>query len=410
MHPLLVTACACALSAPCLLAQGRVALSFAGGPRLSRAFSAASLGYGITSIGQVSMIPYPGSSAPGLYLGGASVRGLAAALGGRGDWDVVAFTYDRTTDRVTLNANAAALNTGGTEFALNWGSDGTYAVYDEFLGAHQATAAAPGGVLGAPTPISGIGVNFVDPCPSLIGGARVLFFIDPGGKLTWRAHDVATSSLSGPASVVCVPAGGNQNHSPWPLRGADGDAEALLGCEADSSFTASDWNWQGDLDAATPALVQFPTAVPFESNGCEAGGRIYMPQFTTVFVVHEYDVVALLGDTVPGSGGRADVTAIAPTRLASPVPDATIVLMGTSFATTPVPVPLTLNLFGLSPTGGFLVLGIGVHDPATGRATVSLQTPQLPPMQIPLQAMTILAALPAGPFHLSNTATITVTR
>ncbi len=44
-----------------------------------------------------------------------TVFGLSAALGGRGEGDVVAFTYGRDTDTVVLNANAASLNTLGLD-------------------------------------------------------------------------------------------------------------------------------------------------------------------------------------------------------------------------------------------------------------------------------------------------------
>ena len=94
---------------PLLAAQGNVGLSFVAGPRNSTAFAPASLGNGITDVFQVGMIPHPNGT-PGLYLGGMTVLGLSAALGGAGGFDVVAFTYDRGTDTVTLSANAASFN------------------------------------------------------------------------------------------------------------------------------------------------------------------------------------------------------------------------------------------------------------------------------------------------------------
>jgi hypothetical protein len=381
--------------------NGPVGLSFLGAPAPSAAFSNGALG--VTSVAQVGMIPHPDGT-PGKFLGGATVTGLAPSLGGQGGFDVVAFTYDRFADVVTLNPSAAVFNTTGTEFALNWGLNGLYAVADRATGVHQAEAPTVGGQLLNLRPVPA-GAAFVDPCPSVVLGQPVLFFNNPAGGLAYRRHDVANAALVGPTvPVTQTPGGGNVSHSSWPMTGGDGEAAALIACEANSAFSASDWNWQGDLDPATPPIPQQPTPAPFENNGCEAGGRVYMPRSTSgVYQVMEVNVVGLLGDVVPASGGTADLVAFTPIKTGPSQPDVSIFILSTQFGP-PLSVPGFQNLFGLDPLA-LVVLTVVGHDPNTGRAHLAIPVPPLAPGSIPFQVLT-LVNFPSGPFHFTSTISV----
>jgi hypothetical protein len=306
---------------------------------------------------------------------------------------------------VTLNGNAATFNTTGAEFALNWGRDGTYAVADRPTGAFQATTGTAGGVLGAAVAVTGAGTVYVDPCPSRIGGSNVLFFATPAGGIAWRVHDVPNATLTGATNLVTTPPGGGAiAHSPWPMVGGDGDAEGLIACETDSTaFTESDWNWQGDRDAATSRIVQQPTLDLWENNGCEAFGRVYMPQSTATHKMLEFDVVGLLGDSVPAAGGTLDLTAFAPAKTTG-TPDLTIFVIGASYLPAPLLVPGIGNALGIQVTP-LLVLGLAPHDTASGRGVWSTPTPPLAVGVIPVQAVTFVGG---GAPHFTSTAAITI--
>jgi hypothetical protein len=184
---------------------------------------------------QITMIPHP-NGAPGLFLGGMTVEGLPASLGGRGSMDVVAFTYDRNTDTVTPNPNALVFNASGDDFSLSWGSDGSYAVAERVhgrsAGIYQAPAmGGPGGQVGPLVRIAG--VDGTHPVASTIGGAPVLFSVSLGGGIVWRQHDVANATLVGPTyQVTPHHQGGAYVHSPFPVTGAGREAQALIACGA----------------------------------------------------------------------------------------------------------------------------------------------------------------------------------
>lgn len=407
LRPVLSYLPALLLLAPGLVAQGRVGAGVASGPRVSNAFAAATLGNGITGVFQVGMVPHPNGT-PGLFLGGMTVQGLSAGLGGAGGFDVVAFTYDRTTDAVTLNNSAAALNTANNEFALNWGRNGLYAVVDRTGGVFQATTATPGGVLAAPTAVAGLTGQFIDPCPARLGGADVLFFDHPSG-IAYVAHNVAGSAVTGSAVVVATPSvTGNICHSAAPLHGADGDVQGLIACEADATFAASDWNWQSDLNPATPPVTMEPTATLFDNNGTEAGGRVYMAQSSGAnSQIIEWDIAAVLGDTVPAAGGLATLTGITAIKAAGQ-PDATVLVNGfPGYLAGPFAVPGIGNLFGLD-TLFITIPGVMVHVPNTGRASIAFNMPAFPSgTDITLQGLTLFS-LGTGPSFFTNTFAIHV--
>jgi hypothetical protein len=379
-------------------AQGLVGLSVSA-PVPSTAFSPASLGNGILVVSQVSMVPHPNGT-PGLYLGGMTVVGLSPALGGVGGFDVVSFTYSRTTNVVTLNANAKSLNTASFESGLHWAPSGLYAVANCNAGPCQATTATPAGVLNAPTIVNG--VVGLDAVPRRLNGNDVLFY-SRSPDIAWRIHDVANSQSGGAANVCASPSvAGRTLGSAWPLVGADGNVQGMMAVETDPVAVAADWNWSGDLDPATPHVVGQVSPGFIEFSGCEAGGRIYMPrlqnfQYETV----EYDVIGMLGDYVPVTGGRADLTAFAPIKAAAAPPDLTVIVNGFGFIA-PLPVLGINNLLGVNPNI-ITVLDVILHDNATGRGSVNFSMPTLPAGTVfTLQSLTLMD-LGAGPVHLSNT-------
>ena len=405
MHRLVLPSVLLPLIAVALTAQGYVGLSLRSGPTTSAAFSPAKLGNGIMEVSQVSMVPHPNGT-PSLFLGGMTVRGLPPGLGGVGDRDVVAFTYDRGTDTVTMNADAAALNTAYADVSLSWSSDGTYATYCQgrptVQPIAQAMATTPGGVLGVPKLITPTLSN-VDPTPGVVDGNRVLFFaMHP--NLVQQRHDVANAALLGAPSVVTLPiTTGDIAHSPWPLHGIDGRAKALLGCNTSSG--TSDWNWQGDMDGATSPLVASPLATTgFRSNGCEAGGRVYMAESGAASRIVEWEVVGMLGDTVKSSGGVVFLTAFAPTKPAGS-PDFTVFAIADTHLAFPLVFPGIQNRFGLGST--FSVLGTATHTNAHGRGTLIVIAPPLPPLSIAVQGLTVIGGAP-GEHHFTSTAAVVV--
>ena len=378
--------------------SGRPGLNLINGPTASTAFSPASLG--VTRVDQVGMVPHPNGRV-GEFLGGASVTGLPAGLGGAGGYDVVAFIYNRFTDTVTLNSSAAVFNTAVDEFALNWAPDGTYAVCDRFSATPvvlQAERTACG-ALGNLRPVAGI-AGGIDPCPADIGGRRVLFYNDATNNgLSYRRHDVANATLlASPAAVnVALPSVvGNISHSSWPILGGDGEVAALLACEIGfAAPSTSRWGWMGDLTPSTAQVVHGGGTNSYENNGCLAGGRVYMATGGTLGVV-QYDVLGMMGDRVPSStsGGKVELMAFSPIKGAGATPDLTAFFAAAAY----VPVPLDLTIFGFP--GQFwgldltsmLFLSFVPHDNITGRAVYAFPLPLgLPPgLTLPVQGLTLM--------------------
>jgi hypothetical protein len=379
--------------------SGPVGLSLISGPTPSTAFTNAA--FGVTQIGQVGMVPHP-NGVSGQFLGGVSVQGLPAALGGLGGWDVCAFTYNRVTNVVTPNASAAAFNTAGDEFALNFAPDGTYAVCDRLTGtpvvvqARQQTGCV---ALGPVVTVAGV-AGGVDPCPSVISGEPVLFF-NTGTGISYRKHNVQAATLTGTAVVVSQPSvTGGVCHSPWPILGADGEASALLSCQVVSGN--SHWNWQGDLNPATPLIVHGGAATVFQNNGCEAGGRVYMPQQVGAnYTVQEWNVVGATGDRTFGTttGGSADLLAFTPIKSVTAPADFTLFIASIGYLPTPLVVPGINNAFGLD-LSVLILFPIIAHDPNSGRASYSiLIPPALGPLTLTIQGLSILTST-AGRYDL----------
>jgi hypothetical protein len=265
-------------------------------------------------------------------------------------------------------------------------------------------AAGVGGQVGPLVPIAGVNGSHV--CPSTIGGVNVLFYTSFTGGIAWRTHDLPNGTLTGPVNSVTPNPTGSNMHSPFPMVGADGDVEALISCEANAQPGGSEWQWQGDLDATTAPITMKPSPTAFENNGCEAGGRIYMPRsINNVYEVVEFDVVGLLGDSVKASGGTVDLTAFSPSKT-SGLADVTIFVQGHAFLDTPMVIAGIENALGLDAGPGLLVIGIAVHTNATGRATLTLPTPPLAPGTIPVQGVTLLGGSTTA--HFTSTAVIAI--
>jgi hypothetical protein len=186
--------------------------------------------------------------------------------------------------------------------------------------------------------------------------------------------------------------------------GGDGEVAGLLACESDSTASQSDFHWHGDLDQGTPSVIAQPSP-GYRSNGCEAGGRVYMPRLNgRVYQVQEFEVVGLLGDSVRSAGGSAEVTAFSPIKPTTALPDLTVVFLSSNFIA-PLPIPGLNNVLGLHP-GVLLLLGTIVHDQASGRGTLVIPSPTLPMnITLPVQGVTLLS-FGTGPFHLTSTAGI----
>lgn len=397
--------------------SGPVGVSLVNGPVASTAFNAGLLLPPVTSIHQVGMVPHPNGGI-GVFLGGMTVRGLPIALGGAGGFDVVSFTYDRLTDVVTLDARAAAFNTAGDEFALNWARDGSYAVCDRFgaspvvLQAKKkpvtsgCTLNSPDWVLDIPRTIIDAAttlpfVGGVDPNPGEIGGQRVLFFNDAStGGISYRRHDLDNRTiLASPATVsVTLPSTGSRtSHSCWPIQGGDGDTAALIACEFGFAGPAtSRWNFQGDLKPNTAPIFHGGATNAYEFNGCEAGGRVYMPADNgTTVTVYEWDVVFMTADRAhtTASGGSIELMAISGIKPAAVAPDITVFMASAFF----LPFPLDLTPLGLPGQYWGLDLSILInlgavpHSNASGKAFYSFPVPSGVPanLVLPIQGLTL---------------------
>jgi len=388
--------------------SGPVGLALISGPTPSTAFNATALG--VTSIAQVSMVPHP-DGRTGEFLGGLSVTGLPASLGGVGGYDVVAFTYNRLTNTVTLNNKAAVFNSAADEFALNWSPDATYAVCDRVTGTPAVLQAEVGtcGTLTNLRPVAGIG-GVVDPCPAEIGGYRVLFFNDAASGISYRRHDVTAAQLlaSPPAVSVSQPSvAGRVCHSAWPIPGGDGEVTAMLGCELSGSVSI--WNWQGDLKPGT-GFIPHGRTTTFQNNGCEAGGRVYMAESTgATYAVVEYDVVLLTGDRAmaSASGGSAEVMVGTPIKPQNAIPDITALLAAVAY----LPTPLDLTPFNIRNGLGIdlatmIYLGVVAHNNNTGRAVYKIPIPIGLPLGLilPLQGFTQFPNSP--PWYMSPAVSI----
>ncbi|MBK8095968.1 MAG: hypothetical protein IPK26_02615 [Planctomycetes bacterium] len=318
------------------------------------------------------------------------MSGLPPALGGVGGDDLVAFTYDRATDSVTLNASAAGLNTAADEFALNFAPDAGYAVFERIgQGMLQVAVSPQTGAFLTPVPIQNgpAPTQGLDPSPGRIDGRSVLFF-NRGSHVAWQEHDLAGAALVGPITDVAVPSvpGGNC-HSAWPVAGVDGESEALLVCQG-TPTNISHWLWAGDLRAITPALPQDVTTNRWDNNGCLAGGRIYMVRSSTsTNAVMEYDVAITLGDVVLCQGDYAETTVLAPPRPGAAAPDISFVFAGFQYLPAPVSYPGIAGALGLG--GSLIHMGTAEHEPGTGIAMVPFLMPMALGGSFGVQALTI---------------------
>jgi hypothetical protein len=212
-------------------------------------------------------------------------------------------------------------------------------------------------------------------------------------EIVYYDHDVANSRLvSGPTVVSTMSGTPGLNYftSVAPLTGSDGEVKALLSCYV-TAGSLSQWTWQGDLDPATAPLPlgQNPPLYYLQSP-TEAGGTVFIDATPVGLGLVEYDIAALLGDTVRSSQSDAfDLVAIAPLRLTGPQ-DVTVFLGGRAFGNATV-VPGIVNSLGLDPQSGLFLLGAAVHSRTSGRGILSLMAPPLPPgASIPVQGITFL--------------------
>jgi hypothetical protein len=377
--------------------SGLPGLNIINGPTASAAFAAGTLG--ITRVDQVGMVPHPNGRA-GEYLGGASVTGLPAGLGGAGGYDVVAFTYNRFTDTVTLNNSAGVFNTAADEFSLHWAADGSYAVCERISPALVLQAEkVPCAALGNVRTVTGIAGGGIDPVPAEIGGHRVLFFNNAGNSgISYRRHDVANAVLlATPAAVtVTLPSvAGRTCHSAWPILGGDGEVAALLACELGfSAPSTSRWNWQGDLHANTAPVFHGGGTNLFENNGCEAGGRVYMATGGALGVV-QFDVLRMTGDRVSATttGGKIELMVSSLVKPAAALPDLSAFLAAAAYQNPPLnltPFGFPGQFWGLD-LGSTLFLAFIAHDNLTGNAVLTIPVPLGLPvgLLLPVQALTL---------------------
>lgn len=262
-----------------------------------------------TDIQQVHLVHVLGDL-PNVYLCAATISNLSATYGGMGGTDVVTGKYDVLTDRFTPNAEAAALNTTGTEFGLMLHHTGLAAVFDRLPGLPWlATRTA----LGQPWTIAGpVGPlptqPYYDPALADYNGQPHLLHV-LGQDIVMTPINLGNGALTGP-SVVIVPRARATStaNSPTPVLDSAGELiglshHDLLGSDNDHYMSL-------DLDVNTPSILLHDTT-SWINNGGFIGGRFFDAE-----AIAPYHVFTM--DTFWITGGRArigtsmDVFAYAP--------------------------------------------------------------------------------------------------
>jgi hypothetical protein len=318
-----------------------------------------------------------------------SVRGLAAAWGGRGGGDLLLGRYDAVNDRFVPSTAAAACNTAGTEFGGMLDARGLNLVFERDGRITHARRPAVALAFGVGQQVANVPENtrsYYDPSLGSVDGDPVLFYhLD--GQIRMDLFDPAASALFGPSVTVVQPRNAAaEANSPTPLFDRAGEVHGLL--HHDLVGSDNDMYLTLDLDPTTPShlLLDTPTWL---NNGGFAGGKF----FSAENAPSPYHVIQLEAVWMSGCDALIDRTATLDFFVPPAPADVSVsfLLMGTRYAATSIPIPGIGGSLGLDPAALALTLPVGTHDAASGQATFAMQVPNDPGLfgvQIPVQGLT----------------------
>lgn len=342
----------------------------------------------------------------------ATYNGSGAAIG------LVEGTYNVTTGVVTLNTNANAIQTPGSQhfnLQLEPGT-GRYCVFDRFTagfayqGIFFASRAACGMPFGASVQVANVTSAFAsgaDPSLGYLGGRLKLFYSATiGGVTSIYVDDLDVTNPAAPraaGSPVLVRAstrGGNPN-SPTVITGPDGDVEGLW--HADQLGNGNDLLFAASLDPTQPTQMTYQNA-SWKNNGGLAGGRLMCSDGTFAYTqIGEARGAWLVGDE-EAPGGTADIFGGAYATTAGAT--VTVVIMSNSVGPT-LNIPGIFGGFALNPA--FIpILGAMVHDQRQ-LASMTVPIPNAPGLsgaRVPIQGLAV--DLVANAFTFTNNAWIRV--
>jgi hypothetical protein len=344
---------------------------------------------------------------PNVFLCGATVgAGLPPALGGVGGSDVVSGSYDVLADVFTPNGEAAALNTGGTEFGLMLHHTGLFAVIDRLPGqpwlASRTAIGQPWQIVGQFSQLPA--QSYYDPALADFQGQTWLLHV-LGTSIAMTPIDLTNATLTGPSVfIVSAAVSGSTANSPTPVLDPNGQLIGLshhdvLGSDNDHFMSL-------DLDPATPSVLMNNTAT-WTNNGGFIGGRFFDAEFTP----SPYHVLSI--DTVWFTGGRAPVGGTMHVRMYTPPTTSGEVYLSlfaasNAFLPAGIPFPPLQGLLGINPGTG-PASSLIVHNNQNGEALVSFTIPNVPALsgtRLPVQCATVAAV--ANVVYLGNTASLTV--
>lgn len=360
---------------------------------------------GVAQVQQVCLIHLP-SDPPSVYQCGLTVTSLFS-YGGVGGSDLLAGTYDVTTDTFTPNSEAAALNTAGTEFGLQIHRSGLLAVFDRLPGPpHLATRTAvglPWVDVGAINPLPS--QSYYDPSLADYHGQTWLLHV-LGTDIAMTPINPASGATTGPSVVIIHPTiAGYTMNSPTPILDANGQLIGVSHHQTDN-IADNDHYLSLDLDPNTPAVLMTDTTT-WINNGAFIGGRFFDAEWTGSV----YNVFAK--DTFWCPGGRAQIGGTMTVDFYSP-PTAgpelylSALLVSGSFLPTPVAIPGLAGQLGIALTGAAWS-GLYLHNNVNGTGSTSFSVPNNPALhnlRLPVQSATleVLSAV----LTLANTAALII--
>lgn len=362
----------------------------------------------------VHFVHLPGNP-PEVFYGVANVRHLPTALGGVGDWDLVAGRYDVVTDTFSPTLEAAPLNQFEADLNLTLHHSGRHAVFGRETGPLARTmwlATRP--AIGQPWQVVGpIQSAWASSAPhsrhpALVDdGGQPFLLHTHGGRVARSPIDLAVARLTAPPTIVANPTGNVFAEAPFPVTAPNGELIGFaLGERSSFNIGSIDLRLALDLDPNTPS-----TLVHHGNGGSLPGGHIG----GRFFAGQEQSGVPSLRaiETCWFTGGRAPIGGTLVVRMYSP-PTAgpelylTAFVASSHFLAAGVPMPPLQGLVGIEPASAW-TSPLFVHDNRNGEAQATFAIPNVAALsgaRLPAQCATIEAT--TGALYLGNTAWLRV--
>jgi hypothetical protein len=356
-----------------------------------------------SSVQQVHMLHYAGDPT-NVFRCSMTVTSLPSNYGGVGGSDLVTGTYDVLTDTFTPNAEAAALNTAGTEFGLVQHHSGLFAMFDRLPGPPQLAFRTglnqPWQLRGSVSPIPT--QSYYDPSLADYNGQTYLLHV-LGNDIAMTPIDLNTGGL-GTSTVIIHGVNGGTANSPTPVYDLAGQ---LIGVSHHNLVGADNDHYLSlDLDPNTPANLVHDD-VTWRNNGGFIGGRFFDAESSAP----AYHVLGI--DTFWFTGGRSQPGGTMSVRFFSPPTTSlefyfSLIAVNGAFLSAPMPFPPALGLLGLQPLGAATALFL-MHDNNNGEASVTWNIPNQSSLHgTRMAAQSVTLASLANQIYLGNTASLTI--